>query len=153
MARPFAALAVKFSDLKEREYEIKTEDGSEKTDWRGMLEHKGMSGVSNIGLFTSIRLTQRVHERLYREEEEYRDYFDFASLLSKAFWIDEMGGKIYRDRNLNASMYRFIMQNRYGWKTQDEPKKEDKSDESDEPVTDLATKHKKKSANAEATAN
>lgn len=152
MARPTKALAVKFSDLKDREYEIKTEDGTEKVDWRGMLEFRGATGICNTGLYTSIRLTQRVHERLYREEQEYRDYFDFASELSKAYWIDEMGGKIYRDRNLNASMYRFIMQNRYGWKTQDEPKRDDKPDEPDEPTADLATKHKKKSA-AEATAN
>lgn len=149
------ALKYTFKELKESMFEMPPEEplDARKTNlpdpiivnWKEALELKGREGYSKVGLYTAIRLTQRIHERLYRDEEEYRDWFDYATDLSRSFWIDIMGRKIFRDRNLNSTIYAIQVRNRYGWRQQDDPKpSEDKDKSSDVPVENLANKHKKK---------
>jgi hypothetical protein len=113
-------------------------------DWQEALELKGRDGYSKVGLYTSIRLTQRIHERLYDSEEEYKDWFDYATDLSKSYWLDIMGRKIFKDRNLNSTIYAIQVRNRYGWRQQDDVKPAAKDETPETPVDDLASKHKKK---------
>lgn len=156
MARPTKELQFTFKDLKNAIFEMLPEEPLDarkvnnpdpvQVDWKEALELKGRDGYSKVGLYTAIRLTQRVHERLYKDEEEYRDWFDYASDLSKSYWIDIMGRKIFRDRNLNSTIYAIQVRNRYGWRQQDEQKPAggEKEEIPETPVDDLASKHKKK---------
>lgn len=148
-------LTYTFEELKKAKFEMvpeepldarKTRDLPEKVtvDWQEALELKGRDGYSKAGLYTAIRLTQRVHERLYNTEEEYKDWFDYATDLSRSYWIDIMGRKIFRDRNLNSTIYAIQVRNRYGWRQQDDTKAPAKEEAPDVPVDDLASKHKKK---------
>jgi len=147
-------LTYTFEELKKGKYEMLSEEPLDARkvhlpdpvilSWTEALELKGRDGYSMSGLYTSIRLTQRIHERLYRDHEEYKDWFDYALDLSKSYWLDIMGRKIFRDRNLNSTIYAIQVRNRYGWRQQDEAKAPAKDEAPVLPVEDLAIKHKKK---------
>jgi hypothetical protein len=150
MARP---LTMKFEDLKGKKFPIIGDESEFELDWKETLEHMGKEGASAAGLYTSIRLTKRIHDRLYADTEEYRDVFDYATDLSKTYWIDTMGKKIFKDRNLNSAIYAIQVRNRFGWKQQDDQKPAAPPKEPEQPGVDLIAKHKKPKPDIEQTTN
>ncbi|PKL19559.1 MAG: hypothetical protein CVV49_00550 [Spirochaetae bacterium HGW-Spirochaetae-5] len=140
MARP---LTVKFEDLKDAKFTVRIDEDDQELSWQETLEARGRDGASDAGLYTAIRLTRRVHERLYETVDEYRETFDFASDLAKSYWLDTMGKKIFNDRNLNSAIYAVQVRNRYGWRQSDDQKQAAPQGEPDTPVDDLGAKHKK----------
>jgi hypothetical protein len=129
MARPTKALAKTMADLPE--------------DWREILKEWGEKGYSQWGLFTKLGLTKKVHDRFIMTEQEYAEWFSFALDLAKSYWIDEVGEKLVKDRQLNSAIYAIQVRNRYGWKQTDEQKPTPPAKEKEEPVDDLIVKHKK----------
>jgi len=131
MARPTKALAKTMADLPE--------------DWREILKEWGEKGYSQWGLFTKLGLTKRVHDRFLETEQEYAEWFSYALDLAKSYWIDEVGEKLVKDRNLNSAIYAIQVRNRFGWKQTDEQKPSAPSKEADAlPADDLIDKFKKK---------
>ncbi|GEM_PF-5747359 len=140
MGRP---LTTDFEDLKGIRFTVPVnEDGEQELDWKETLEARGREGASDAGLYTSIRLTRRVHERLYGTCEEYKEVFDYARDLAKTYWLDTMGKRIFGDRNLNSAIYTVQVRNRYGWRQSDDPKPAPPTGEPEKPVEDLMTKHR-----------
>ncbi len=144
MGRP---LTLTFEELKERKFTVTLDEGEQELDWKGALELKGKEGASDAGLYTAIRLTRRVHERLIESSDEYKEFFEYAQDLARSYWLDTMGKRIFNDRNLNSAIYAVQVRNRYGWRQSDDPKPAGAPVEPDKPVEDLVAKHRKKPDN------
>ena len=109
--------------------------------WRESFYLMAREGVSEEGLYTSIGLTQSIHEKFMRDEPSYAEQIEFCNSLTKAYWLD-LGRDIVKGKatGTNAAAYLSIMVNRFGWvnirqstgEKKERPKKE--TDEADEPI-------------------
>lgn len=99
-------------------------------DWKDKFAEKGQEGCSDQTIYTSVGLSRNYHQRLLESSEEYREVFEYAQDLSRAWWIDE-GRKLLHDRNANTAVYNAHMKNRLGWMHTSEPANKDKGGNSE----------------------
>ncbi len=58
--------------------------------------------------------TYKVHARLCKDHEEYRDVMDEGRMLSEAWWLSQ-GRENLKTRDFNNTMYIFTMKSSFGY--------------------------------------
>ena len=104
-------------------------------NWKDIYFDLATEGASDASLYTAAGLTRKRHERLFAENLEYNDWFEYCHEVSVAWWND-FGRIMCRRKDFNSATYNMIMMNRCNWTNNGQRKGEEEPEKptAEEPV-------------------
>jgi len=71
-------------------------------------------GIGEDEMFVELRISKGMYDRWKEEHPEFKALVDECSHVAKAYWV-RSGRVNMQNKFFNASLYQFIMQNKFGW--------------------------------------